>query len=133
MVQFLSINFFFLDFFNFVGIFKSSRFFVSLCINVLTYMLSWRGQGTLCLLIIPIIVAIIFIICDIALLFWMLLIFESSLLITENCYQSFLFTSECTSDCLKSNIKIYINLQAPRFFYIGTGVSLLSRECFLYI
>jgi len=29
MVQFLSINFFFLDFFNIVGFFKSSRFFVS--------------------------------------------------------------------------------------------------------
>ena len=26
-----------------------------------------------------------------------------------------------------------INLYAPRFFYIGTGVSLLSRERFLYI
>ena len=33
MVQFLSIIFFFLAFFNFVGFFKSSRFFVSLCIN----------------------------------------------------------------------------------------------------
>ena len=28
---------------------------------------------------------------------------------------------------------VTINLWAPRFFYIGTGVSLLSRERFLYI
>ena len=26
-----------------------------------------------------------------------------------------------------------VKLSAPRFFYIGTGVSLLSRERFLYI
>ena len=30
-------------------------------------------------------------------------------------------------------VRISINLQAPRFFYIGTGVSLLFRERFLYI
>ena len=30
-------------------------------------------------------------------------------------------------------VRISIKLQAPRFFYIGTGVSLLSRERFLYI
>ena len=30
-------------------------------------------------------------------------------------------------------VRISINLQAPSFFYIGTGVSLLSRERFLYI
>ena len=30
-------------------------------------------------------------------------------------------------------VRISIKLQAPRFFYIGTGLSLLSRERFLYI
>ena len=30
-------------------------------------------------------------------------------------------------------VRISIKLQAPRFFYIGTGVSLLFRERFLYI
>jgi len=25
-------------------------------------------------------------------------------------YQSFLFTNECTSDCLKNNVKIYIKI-----------------------
>ena len=30
-------------------------------------------------------------------------------------------------------VRISINLYAPRFFYIGTGVSLLFRERFLYI
>ena len=30
-------------------------------------------------------------------------------------------------------VRISINLQAPRFFYIGTGVLLLFRERFLYI
>ena len=30
-------------------------------------------------------------------------------------------------------VRISINLQAPRFFYIGTGVSLLFRERFSYI
>ena len=33
MVQFLSINFFFLDFFNFSWVFQKFPFFVSLCIN----------------------------------------------------------------------------------------------------
>jgi hypothetical protein len=28
---------------------------------------------------------------------------------------------------------VLINIQAPRFLYIGTGISLLSRERFLYI
>ena len=31
------------------------------------------------------------------------------------------------------NVWYCFNLQAPRFLYIGTGVSLLSRERFLYI
>jgi len=39
---------------------------------------------------------------------------------------------------MRSFVNIYskfmiINLQAPRFFYTGTGVSLLSRERLLYI
>jgi len=30
-------------------------------------------------------------------------------------YQSLLFTNECTSDCLKNNIKIYIEIALIRF------------------
>ena len=39
----------------------------------------------------------------------------------EEC-QSFLFTNECTSDCLKNNIKIYIKI-APTFFGVVTPSS----------
>ena len=34
---------------------------------------------------------------------------------------------------IKCNLGSRLNLQAPRFLYIGTGISLLSRERFLYI
>ena len=37
------------------------------------------------------------------------------------------------TDVYRNLISLWINLYAPRFPYIGTGVSLLSRECFLYI
>ena len=36
-------------------------------------------------------------------------------------------------DVYRNLTSLWINLQAPRFLYIGTGVSLLSREHFSYI
>ena len=36
-------------------------------------------------------------------------------------------------DIYRNLTSLWINLQAPRFLYMGTGVSLLSRERFLYI
>ena len=36
-------------------------------------------------------------------------------------------------DVYRNLTSLWINLQAPRFLYIGTSVSLLSRERFLYI
>ena len=49
-----------------------------------------------------------------------------------------LYTESLTRDLKRmynrlTLVRISINLQAPRLFYIGTGVSLLSRERFLYI
>ena len=49
-----------------------------------------------------------------------------------------LYTKSLTRDLKRlysrfTLLRISINLQAPRFFYIGTGVSLLFRERFLYI
>jgi len=37
-------------------------------------------------------------------------------------YQSLLFTNKCTSDCLKKNIKIYVNI-APTCFSAVTPSS----------
>ena len=37
------------------------------------------------------------------------------------------------TDAYRNLTSLWINLLAPRFLYIGTGVSLLSRERFLYI
>jgi len=37
-------------------------------------------------------------------------------------YESYLFTNECTSDCLKNNIKIYIKI-APTCFGVVTQSS----------
>ena len=37
------------------------------------------------------------------------------------------------TDVYRNLTTLWINLYAPRFLYIGTGVSLLSRERFLYI
>ena len=49
-----------------------------------------------------------------------------------------LYTKSLTRDLKRmysrfTLVRISINLYAPRFFYIGTGVSLLFRERFLYI
>ena len=49
-----------------------------------------------------------------------------------------LYTKSLTRDSKRmysrlTLVRISINLWAPRFFYIGTGVSLLFRELFLYI
>jgi len=49
-----------------------------------------------------------------------------------------LYTKSLTRDLKRmysrfTVVRISINLYAPRFFYTGTGVSLLFRERFLYI
>ena len=49
-----------------------------------------------------------------------------------------LYTESLTRDLKRmysrfTLVRISINLQAPRFFHVGTGVSLLSRQHFLYI
>jgi len=46
-------------------------------------------------------------------------------------YQSLLFTNECTSDCLKKNIKIYIEIAPPCFGAItsssGSSLFVLAK------
>jgi hypothetical protein len=56
--------------------------------------------------IITIIIIIIFIIRNVALLFWMLLMFVSSLLITENFYQSFYSPTIVQVIVLKTRINL---------------------------
>ena len=53
-------------------------------------------------------------------------------------YQSLLFTNECTSNCFKNNIKIYIKIDpyinplTPNYHYSGRTAPLTSKRCILY-